>query len=61
MPGARSTTPGQRADFLVLDADPLEAMPQALRHIRVLETWIDGQKVYDANPTTERAADTPGR
>ena len=54
-------TPGQRADFLVLDADPLEAMPQALRHIRVLETWIDGQKVYDANPTTERAADTPGR
>jgi len=53
--------PGQRADFLMLDADPLEVTPQALRRIRVLETWIGGQKVYDASPSTERAADSPGR
>ena len=39
---------GERADFLVLDADPLEVPPQALRGIRVLETWIGGQKVFDA-------------
>jgi len=54
--------PGERADFLVLDADPLEAEPQELREIRVLETWIGGQKVYDSSPAAERrAADAPGR
>ena len=54
--------PGERADFLVLDADPLEAEPQELRRIRVLETWIGGQKVYDASPEPERReADAPGR
>jgi predicted amidohydrolase YtcJ len=53
---------GERADFLVLDADPLEADPKELRAIRVLETWIGGQKVYDASPAAERrAADAPGR
>jgi predicted amidohydrolase YtcJ len=53
---------GERADFLVLDADPLEADPQDLREIRVLETWIGGQKVYDASPEPEqRTSDAPGR
>ena len=53
---------GERADFLVLDADPLIADPQDLRRIRVLETWIGGQKVYDASPEpASRAADAPGR
>jgi hypothetical protein len=27
----------------------------------VLETWIGGQKVYDASPAERRAADAPGR
>ena len=53
---------GERADFLVLDADPLEADPEDLRGIRVLETWIGGEKVYDASPEPERrAAEAPGR
>jgi hypothetical protein len=53
---------GERADFLVLDADPLEADPRELREIRVLETWIGGQKVYDASPdAARREADAPGR
>jgi predicted amidohydrolase YtcJ len=53
---------GERADFVVLDTDPLAADPQQLRHTRVLETWIGGQKVYDATPDAEeRAADAPGR
>lgn len=54
--------PGERADFLVLDADPLDADAAALRRIRVLETWIGGRKVYDATPSRgRREADAPGR
>ncbi len=54
--------PGERADFLVLDADPLMASPADLRRIRVLETWIGGEKVYDADgDRTARPADAPGR
>lgn len=54
--------PGERADFLVLDADPLMASPEDLRRIRVLETWIGGVKVYDADGARgERSADAPGR
>jgi predicted amidohydrolase YtcJ len=54
--------PGERADFLVLDADPLMASPADIRRIRVLETWIGGEKVYDADgDRTARPADAPGR
>jgi len=54
--------PGERADFLVLDADPLMASPADVRRIRVLETWIGGEKVYDADgDRTARPADAPGR
>lgn len=54
--------PGERADFLVLDADPLDADATALRRIRVLETWIGGRKVYEATPSRgRREADAPGR
>jgi predicted amidohydrolase YtcJ len=38
---------GERADFVMLSADPLMANPVELRNIRVLETWIAGQRVYD--------------
>jgi predicted amidohydrolase YtcJ len=40
--------PGQRADFLVVERDPLKATPEELRRMRVLETWIGGQKTYAA-------------
>ncbi len=53
--------PGERADFVVLDADPLQVGPEDLRRIRVLETWIGGEKVYEASPRNERPADAPGR
>ena len=54
--------PGERADFIVLDADPLDADAAELRRIRVLETWIGGRKVYEANPGRgSRRADAPGR
>lgn len=54
--------PGERADFIVLDADPLDADAAELRRIRVLETWIGGRKVYEVSPGRgSRRADAPGR
>jgi predicted amidohydrolase YtcJ len=52
---------GEKADFVVLDIDPLEADAAKLRRIRVLETWIGGQRVYGVTARAERAADAPGR
>ncbi len=43
-----SLAEGERADFLFLSADPLSADAQGIRNIRVLETWIAGQRVYRA-------------
>lgn len=39
---------GERADFIVLDRDPLLATPSELRSAKVLETWIGGRKIHDA-------------
>ena len=39
---------GQRADFLLVDRDPLLAGASELRAIRLLETWIGGRKVWAA-------------
>ncbi len=39
---------GERADFLLLDNDPLLASPDELRAIRVLETWVGGKRVFQA-------------
>ena len=40
--------PGLRADFILIDVDPLLAAPAALRQARVIETWIAGEKVFEA-------------
>jgi predicted amidohydrolase YtcJ len=40
--------PGQRADFIIVDRDPLLASPTELRATQVEETWVGGQKVYEA-------------
>lgn len=40
--------PGYRADFVIVDTDPLESAPQQLRATKVLETWIGGQRAYVA-------------
>jgi predicted amidohydrolase YtcJ len=39
---------GQRADFIVLDRDPLLASPAELRSIKVLQTWVGGKLVWQA-------------
>jgi hypothetical protein len=37
--------PGERADFLLVDRDPLFASPEALRGTKILQVWIGGVKV----------------
>jgi hypothetical protein len=38
--------PGLRADFVLLDADPLSVAADRLPNIRVLSTWLDGAAIY---------------
>lgn len=40
--------PGKRADFVMLDKNPLQCPDMDLRNIRVLRTYKDGQCVYAA-------------
>ena len=37
---------GERADFILVDRDPLLVPPSELRAVRVLGTWIGGQQVF---------------
>ena len=37
---------GKRADFVVLDKNPIKVAPMTLKDIRVLETIKDGKRVY---------------
>ena len=37
--------PGQRADFLLIDQDPLLASPSELRATHIIEVWVGGRKV----------------
>ncbi|UNK71187.1 amidohydrolase [Microbacterium sp. H1-D42] len=41
-----SLTPGKRADFVVLGADPLVVDGESIAAIPVLETWVDGSVKY---------------
>jgi predicted amidohydrolase YtcJ len=40
---------GKHADFVVLNTDILECPDEAVKDIQVLETYIDGQRVFE-NP-----------
>lgn len=42
--------PGLRADFVILDRDPLAVPAAQLDDMKVLSTWIDGEPVYTASP-----------
>ncbi|MGV8959596.1 MAG: amidohydrolase [Stenotrophomonas sp.] len=37
-----------RADFVILDRDPLKVPANQLDELRVLSTWVDGEPVYQA-------------
>lgn len=41
-----SLTPGHRADFILVDTDPLLASPAQIRGTVVKETWLGGRPVY---------------
>jgi len=38
---------GERADFLLVDRDPLMASPDEIRDTIVLQTWVGGNRVFD--------------
>jgi predicted amidohydrolase YtcJ len=42
-----SLEPGKRADFVVLDRDLLTCAEDAIKETKVLETWVEGRKVYE--------------
>jgi predicted amidohydrolase YtcJ len=44
-----SLEPGKRADFIVLDRDLFEVEAAEIALIRVLQTWLDGQRVYSGD------------
>jgi predicted amidohydrolase YtcJ len=46
---------GKRADFIVVDQDPLTAPAEDLWKTRVLRTVIDGETVYETGPGEEPA------
>jgi len=39
---------GMRADFVVLNADPLTIPPRQIADLKPLSTWVDGKPVYEA-------------
>jgi predicted amidohydrolase YtcJ len=43
-----SLAPGQRADFIIVDRDPTLASPSDLRATKVEQTWVGGEKVWEA-------------
>lgn len=45
--------PGLRADFVLVDTDPLTANPAQLRATKVMETWIGGGMVWSAEKGLE--------
>lgn len=42
-----SLAPGMRADFLIVDRDPTLASPADLRALKVLQTWVGGEKMWE--------------
>lgn len=43
-----SLEPGKYADMVILDKDPRDVVPEEIKSIRVLETWMDGCQTYAA-------------
>ena len=43
-----SLEPGKLADMVILEQDPRDVVPNEIKNIRVLETWMDGRQVFVA-------------
>jgi predicted amidohydrolase YtcJ len=37
---------GKYADLVILEEDPRKVEPTSISEIKVLETWLNGKKVY---------------
>ncbi len=48
-------SPGHRADFILVDTDPLLASPSQIRATQVAETWVGGRPVYKKDGGKEAA------
>ena len=48
-----SITPGKQADLVILDKNPLDIDPDALKDIKVLETIARGQSVFNKSSETQ--------
>jgi predicted amidohydrolase YtcJ len=48
-----SLAPGQRADFVLVDTDPLLASPSQIRNTVVYETWVGGYPAYQQGKKPE--------
>ncbi|WP_266171936.1 amidohydrolase [Dyella subtropica] len=46
---------GMRADFVMLDADPLTIEPRQIADLKPLSTWVDGKAVYRADEKANTA------
>ncbi len=42
--------PGLRADFVILEEDPLSVPAAQLDDLRIRSTWVDGKPVFEASP-----------
>jgi predicted amidohydrolase YtcJ len=45
--------PGMQADFILVDQDIFQMAPERLWQVRVLETWVAGERVYRAEAAPE--------
>ena len=50
---------GERADFVVLDGNPLDSSAEQIRALQVLETWVGGRKVFDAITSSQANTAAP--
>ena len=42
--------PGLRADFVVLDEDPMASPAAGLDELHIRSTWVDGKPVFQSAP-----------
>jgi predicted amidohydrolase YtcJ len=52
-----SLAPGKRADLVILDRNPLEVPPMAIKDIQVVATIKDGKTIYERSPQRGHADD----
>jgi predicted amidohydrolase YtcJ len=43
-----SLEPGKQADLVRLEKDPTAVQPTSIKSIKVVETWLEGEKRYQA-------------